>query len=208
MDVISTSISALALVVSVFALVQSQRFQDLENKFKKLAEGDIKARQAPRIQVTDEKIAYRRPGLDGHPAPPEEQIAVRYSAVLQNKGSEVAQIKSVTLEARPIDASGQEISYGLGALVVGSLYLAVDERLSIEREIDTNFLRFVRDFFNLQDASLTVRVIFTYSGYAGKEITHKTGLLKINGVNRLQSHSNWKIPLRKARSYPLKEADS
>lgn len=208
MDLISIAISALALVASIYALVQSHRFQQIEKKFKELEEGDLRAKQAPRVQVTDEKIDFRRLDKDSCPNSSRENINVRYSAVLENKGSEVAHIKSVTLEARPIDVKGQELSYGLGALVAGSLYLAVNEKLSLQREIDSNFLRFVRDFFDLREAPLTVRVVFTYAGYSGKEITHRTGLLKINKENKLQSHSNWKIPLREARSYPLKEAES
>lgn len=202
-DIVSALVAVLALGISVYALVQSRKFNELDQKFKAFSAGDLKARQAPRIQVSDELLQLEKSRQDAGKGDAKRQLKVKYSAVLQNKGSEVAEIKSAKLQITPIDEKTGELKHGIGALIIGAVYLAPGESLSISKEIGGNYLHFVREFFGMSKCPLLIRCVYRYAGYAGRELSQSIGLLKLNKQNIIQSYSNWKPPTKQPRSYPL-----
>lgn len=204
LDLITTICSLLALATSIYALVQSNKFHALDKTFKEFAEGDLKAKQAPRIQVCDELLAFERSQNTVPADQNEPTLNVKYSSVLHNKGTEVAEIASVTLQVTPIREDASELEHGLGSLVIGTVYLAPGESISLSKEIGSNFFQFVRNFFAMENCPLLIRCVYRYSGYAGQEKSLKVGLLMLNEENKIQAHSNWRPPIGRPRSYPLR----
>lgn len=168
-----------------------------------LSEADLAARQEPRLQVTNETFLSTWQRKSKLPRCPASELDLVYSAVLSNKGDNVAVIESYFIElgvtAEPLGAPQP----GFGVHVAGPLYLAIGESVALGATVTAQHLEFVRLFCELERGIIVCTLVIRYSGYAGTSRLRRVEIYRMNTDGGIVSHGPLQTWRTEPRSYTL-----
>lgn len=199
-------VSLVALGVSWRAYLLSKQAHKIQSEAHGLQKSEIEARQQPKVQVTNETFLSSWQFENSEPRCMPEEIKLRYSSVVTNKGEAVALLESVTIEVGAVDSPLSEPTHGLGCLVSGAMYLAAGESISLGTTIAADTISMIRHFFEKPEAVLVFTLVVRFRGYAGPIRTRRAEIYRLNHEGGIVSKGNYDAASGVPRTYLLTDA--
>ncbi|MDK9724956.1 MAG: hypothetical protein OEL88_08680 [Sterolibacteriaceae bacterium MAG5] len=199
-------VSLVSLGVSWRAYLLSKRAHEIQSEAHGLQKSDLEARHEPKVQVTNETFlsSWQIENTVPHCKP--EELELRYSSIVKNKGETVALLESVTIEVGPAESPLAEPKYGLGCLVSGAMYLAAGESISLGTTITADTISMIRLFFEQPEGVLVFTLVFKFRGYAGPPRTRRTEIYRLNHKGGIISKGSYNAAGGIPRAYLLTDA--
>lgn len=199
-------VSLISLGVAWRAYLLSKRAHEIQSEAHGLQKSDMEARHEPKIQVTNETFLSSWQVESAPPRCKPEELELRYSAVVTNKGETVALLDSVTIEIAPAESPLAEPRVGVGYLVSGAMYLAAAESISLGTTIPADTIAMTRLFFEHPTGVLVFTLVFKFRGYAGPLRTRRTEIYRLNHEGGIVSKGNNNAAEGIPRAYLLTDA--
>lgn len=199
-------VSLVSLGVASRAYLLSKRAYEIQSEAHGLQKSDIEARHDPKVQVTNETFLSSWQIESTPPRCKPEELELRYSSVITNKGETVALLESVTIEVGPAESPLADPKCGLGCPVSGSIYLAAGESISLGTTITADTISMIRLFFEQPEGVLVFTLVFKFRGYAGPFRTRRAEIYRLNHEGGIVSKGNYNAASGIPRTYLLTDA--
>lgn len=199
-------VSLVALGVSWRAHLLAKRAHEIQSESHGLQKSDMEARYEPKVQVTNETFLSSWQIKNSAPRCKPEELELRYSSVVTNKGETIALLDSVTIEMAPAESPLAEPKVSMGCLVSGSMYLAAGESISLGTTIPADTIAMTRLFFEHPMGVLVFTLVFRFRGYAGPLRTKRMEIYRLNHEGGIVSKGNYNAAGGIPRAYLLTNA--
>ena len=199
-------VSLISLGVAWRAYLLSKSAHEIQSEAHGLQKSDLVARHEPKIQVANETFLSSWQIESASPRCKPEELELRYSSVITNKGETVALLDSVTIEIGPAESPLANPKSGLGCLVSGPMYLAAGESLSLGTTIEAERISMTRLFFGQHEGVLVFTLVFKFRGYSGPLRTRRTEIYRLNYEGGIVSKGNYNAASGISRAYLLTDA--
>ena len=203
---IAVIVSLIALGVSWRGYLLSKKGYAIQSETHGLQKADLKARQAPKIQVSSETFLSSWQIESASPRRNARDLDLRYSSLVTNKGETVALLDSVTIEIGLAESPLADAKQGLGCLVTGAVYLAAGESMALENMITAQTIAMTRLFFEHFAGVLVFTLVIKFRGYAGQLRTRRSEIYRLNHEGGIVSKGNYNAASGIPRTYLLTDA--
>lgn len=198
-------VSLIALGISWRAYLLSKRGIEIQTEAHNFQVSDLAARQEPKIQISNETFLSSWQIESSLPRCKPNEIELHYSAVASNKGESVVLLESVAIEIGPANESLEDAEHSLGNPIVGPVYIAAGESISLQCRIAEKTIELVRLFFQKPHSVLVFTLVFKYCGYAGQTRIRRTEIYRMTSEGGIVSKGNYNAAEGLPRSYLLSD---
>jgi len=198
---ISVIVSLIALGVSWRGYLLSKRGYAIQAEAHGLQKTDLKARQAPKFQVSNETFLSSWQIESTSPRRNARDLDLRYSSLVTNKGETVVLLESVTIEIGPAESPLADAKHSLGCLVTGAAYLAAGESLALGSTIAAQTIAMTRLFFEHFSGVLVFTLVIKFRGYAGQLQTRRSEIYRLNHEGGIVTKGNYNAASGIPRTY-------